>query len=264
MNSCLTPLLTPLHKLLPHPLESSRLRRIHLSYDSDRTRPDHKQTIHDVISLLHLPQLQDLDIQAVEYDASYLWPFGKPYASALQSLTLSGSHLFQETLAALLTCTPNLKVFRYYFLCEYDFKPRRPCRFDGDAFVRSLCHLRTTLETLVLSVAFCTAAGPSAWPAAVFDSVRYGLGRKLGSLAEFERLKHLEVPRLAFYGWDPDDRRHLIDLMPPRLGYLVCNKSFIGWPEYTLYQVGAAWQAVRLLQRRGCVCKFESFKRSPQ
>lgn len=201
------------------------LRRI--SYFTD-FQPSHnglRPCFSYFLNLLYLPVIETVKAVVLETPANLEWPAGLPCASTLTALHLCRSQVTEETLSQLLSATPNLKIFEYDFLCDMDYTT--PCRdyLDCTALRRSLQLIKTSLETLIISVEFLPGINaPDESPARVQGN--------LGCLNNLSKLRSLTVPMVVLLGWDPDTEMRLASNLPSELRYFCCGGNFRRWDTW--------------------------------
>lgn len=183
----------------------------------------------DFTGLLDLPALKSLDMKIVEP------PSGLPPSShdkrseKLNRLALHQSHLTEESLAQILSRTPNLSTFEYHYSCDVDASGTLPRQFNGPKITQALDQVKRTLRSLTISVGVHT---DQAIDIGTLDPTEFGVAGTLGPLTEFNQLEELTVPLVVLLGWTPDPSVRLSDILPPNLRVLCCTDDLGQWDMF--------------------------------
>ncbi|KAI9877136.1 MAG: hypothetical protein M1830_004711 [Pleopsidium flavum] len=175
-----------------------------------------------VASLFDLPAVESLTISWLAPEPP-IWPGRQPITPTLTTLIFKNSRLDENILGQLLAATPNLK--RLECPLAYDVEIDEYCRC---AKLRSaLEQIETTIESLTISVKF--------WSSGEKDEtwgLYPGVVGSIGSMKEYTRLKHLEMPLVVLLGWYPDYAPWLWDVLPEQLETICCRDDMTIFETY--------------------------------
>ncbi|KAJ4369666.1 hypothetical protein N0V83_005428 [Neocucurbitaria cava] len=224
---------------------------------------------------IFLPNVKTIDAILLE-PVLFAWPSPHkiPRADALSTLILRQCTISEDTLEAILSCTPKLKhlVYDYWRMAEC-FPPHWECCKDDKnnkskksytqvpihcpRLSKALAHVHTTLESLVLKAQFRgdMLSGPLSRDIKdPFESLCkcYIFGRVTG-LDKMLSLKSLEASWALLFGWwdfpAPDYRGHPYDgvqgsgdnpwtsVLPPNIRRLCMRDDMSDFRDYELYSV---------------------------
>ena len=202
------------------------LKQVDFTLDDDEMPVDPQVAgleMNTTLALLSIPSLESIRTVARERLSGY-----PPHVSqislhsqtiwGLTTLVLEHSNVTPESLTELLACTKNLLRLSYEYWGDVDARPV-PCYFRSDQLVPALEHVKTTLQSLRISVRFL-----SNYTFRMFSLHEYVLVGILGSLRSFQALRNLEIPIGVLLGPSANDNTLAIgDVLPGGLRHLLLS-----------------------------------------
>ena len=202
----------------------------------------------DFVGVLNLPSLQSFSTKLIESHSLRPLVTHSGEAEKLTKLALYRSHLTEKSLGHILSLTPNLRTFKYHYVCNIDATDSLPRSFDGPKVAEALYQVRRTLRSLVISVAFRTDEAIDIY---TLDPDEYTVTGTLGLLAEFPRLDELTIPLVVLLGWTPNPKIRLSDILPSNLRNLNCTDDLVHWDCFVWTGVAALSYFLEYLMEKG-------------
>ncbi|KAI9812554.1 MAG: hypothetical protein M1826_002804 [Phylliscum demangeonii] len=211
--------------------------------------------VDQALPLFYLPAIADIDMVVRDdvEDDPFRWRPDRPppLAATLTTLVLRRSLVAEDTLAHWLRATPNLHTFEYGYEGFNISFPHTGTYLDAPRLRAALEAVRHSLRRLVVSARW-SVTHPSSNRLVAWTEDEMGIKGRLGSLADFGQLEHVETPFTLLVGCTPpavseeDERSEraplvLADLLPPGLRRWCCSD------DRAKYAVRSRWLAADLL-----------------
>ncbi|KAI9711681.1 MAG: hypothetical protein M1812_007114 [Candelaria pacifica] len=191
----------------------SSLKQITVSTEGHDLRERNVDFDTQIAPLFDLPSIEVIDLDWIGPNGS-LWPGRQPITSTLTTLIIRGCHIKEDILSQLLAATPSLQNFSCHLVYDAEFNEWCHCDKLGSA----LQQIRTTLEGLKISVYWsASAAIDPSW------GYSWGIRERIGSMKEFPKLTHLEIPLVIILGYNPYSAPWLWEVLPPNLYSFTCT-----------------------------------------
>ena len=207
-----------------------QLRRI--EYDNSIYCPefngnsDFYHSTAGILPFFYLPCVEEIRGQILHED--FAWSGMPPCAESLRILRLQGSSVRLGTLREVLAASPNLTVLDYEFCCSVNSDGHENVHvFSCHALERALGKVSDTLAELRVALQFYSSDDPYFGGAPV-----HRIEGTLDSLANFDRLRELEVPISLLLRSNTNGDHPCSGAQPPNLKELVLRDDLVACQSY--------------------------------
>ena len=168
----------------------------------------------DIRPLFFLPSMRYLRLW-IQNPSDLLWQREVFGLSNLTSLVIHHSEAWQDTISQLLSFTPYLERFEYYYngCTDSRYHDRPSSYLDCAKLSEALSHVKSTIRFIVIFADWYSTSG-----ADLETCHGWGIKRNLESMRDFARLESLIVPLVVLLGKSPlSSAIKLADHLPPSL-----------------------------------------------